>query len=256
MKTLIGIISYNRPYEIKKKLGYWINEIKNADVKIFVCPDQLIYYQQSVNHEMLVSGVTQGEENGYIEQMIFMSNWAKENGYKYVLRCDDDMVFKANGFKKPQHAINIDNSIIEIEARFEANKELSAVSYSSPMEWLHSEKHGFKKRNKHFSGNCYIRSDRYHFKPDLYLHDDLFTWIELKQRGYGYCETYFGLYQDAILGKNEGGLQSFDRLKMSRETYKNALKYYPELKLKTDVDPEKLKHDIGKSIDSTYYKTI
>lgn len=254
-KTLIAIPSYNRPYEVEKKIGYWIKDIKNADIKVFVDPNQYMYYNQVIPSEMLVEGAEQGSESGYISQMIFLQNYAKENGYEYILRCDDDMVFKANGYKKHEFAGLIDNSILEIEQRFDENKDLSAVSYCLPMEWLHSEKKGFKHRKKNFSGNCYIRTERWHFRKDLYLHDDLFTWLELQIRGYGYTETYFGLYQDAFLGKNNGGLQSFDRLKMSKECYKRSLKYYPKLTLKSEEGNEdKIKHDIGKLIDYTYYK--
>jgi hypothetical protein len=256
-KTLIAIASYNRPYKIEKRMGYWIKNIKNADVRVFVCPDQAMYYEQSVGSDMLIEGAKQGEKNGHPMQLEFIKNWAKENGYDYVLKCDDDMVFKANGYKKPVHAEMIDKSITTIEKRFENDPNLSAVAYCQPIEYLHSEKDGFKKRNKNFSGNYYIRVDRWHLKTHIPIFEDIFVWLELKVLGLGKCETFYGLYQDASVGDGEGGYQSFDRYTMSLKSYEDMKICYPELQLKSEEAMKgKTGHDIGKRIDTSYYKKI
>ncbi len=59
MKMLVAIPSYNRPYNIEKRTGYWIKEIKNADVKVFVCPSQYLYYSQVIPQDMLIKGAEQ-----------------------------------------------------------------------------------------------------------------------------------------------------------------------------------------------------
>jgi hypothetical protein len=256
MRVLLAIPSYNRPYEIQKKIGYWIKDIFEADVKVFVCPDQLMYYENSIGSEYVLEGAKQGEPNGLTNQLIYIGNYAKENEYDLIFKCDDDMVFKANGYKKNQFAKLINNSLKEIKKRFFDQKEVSAIAISTPMDWLRSEKSGFKARNKNFAGNYIVRTALWSLKPDLYLHDDLIIWLELKVNGHGKTETYFGLYQEALLGKNGGGLQSFDRLKMSKECYEiMKRKYYPEIFLK-EIDPDKMKYDIGKAIDYKFYKKL
>jgi len=256
MKILIAIPSYNRPYRIEKTTGHWIKEIKNADVRVFVCPSQYPYYIQTLPSEMVVKGAVQGIDSGYIDQLIQIREYAKENGYDAIWKVDDDMSFKKRGIKKHEIAKHTDLSILEICAKFKDDPEISAIGVSNVMDWLRSEKTGFKPRSNNFSGNYIIRTNLYSIHNDLLLHDDLILYLELKVNGHGKILTYYGLHQDAALGTNEGGLQSFDRLNMSKECYRiMQSKYYPELRLK-EVDPEKCKHDIGKAINYTYYKKL
>ena len=258
MKTLIVIPSYNRPYEIKKKIGYWIEEIKNADVRVFICPDQAMYYEQALDPKYIVLGEKQGGVGGYVAQLAFAKKWAEENGYEYIIKCDDDMVFKCNGVKKPDQGKRIDESILLFEERFEADINLAAIAYCGPMEYLHGDKQSFKPRNKHFSGNYVIRLNRWFILKDVHILEDMYVWLEIKDKRLGYCETYLGLYQDAALGSNEGGLQSFDRMKMSLDAY-NTLKdkYYPHLFLKDkEKFKDKVKYDMGKLVDTAYYKKL
>lgn len=250
IKVLLAIPSYNRPYDIDKKTGWWVKQIKNADVKIFVCPSQEIYYKQVLNG-YTVAGAKQGEKNGFVNQLLTIKKYAIDNGYNVILKCDDDMIFKG-AEKKINQPLAIDNAINLFKERFSKDKELSAIAFCQPMEWLRGERTGFKKRIKQFYGNYCIRTERYFLHDDLYLFDDLFIWIELQLNKMNKVETYLGLYQDAIGLVNKGGLQSYDRYSLSKETFITAKnKYYPEI---IERENSKYKALGAFDIDGNYYK--
>ena len=248
MKMLIAIPSYNRPYNIEKRTGHWIKKIKNADVKVFVCPNQYLYYSQVIPQDMLIKGAVQGEKEGFINQLLFIKKYAEDHGYDVVFKCDDDMTFTKSKAKKDQHGELIDEAILEFKFTLSSDPSINAISFSQPMEYLYSEKKGFKKRKKAFSGAYIIRTNKWILHKDLYCYDDIFSWIELKINDQANCWTYYGLMQDALCGTNEGGLQSIDRNMLGKKTYKNCVKYYPNV-----VPKEDTKHKFF-DIDYSYYK--
>jgi hypothetical protein len=198
MKMLIAIPSYNRPYNIEKRIGHWIKNVKNADIRVFVCPNQYLYYSQVIPQDMLIKGAIQGGKEGFINQLLFIKQYAQDHNYDVVFKCDDDMTFTKSKAKKHQHGELIDEAILEFKFTLSSDPTINAISFSQPMEYLYSEKKGFKKRKKAFSGA-------------------------------------YGLMQDALCGTNEGGLQSIDRDMLGRETYENCVKYYPNVVPKDDT---------------------
>ena len=222
MKILLAIPSHNRPYDIEKKVMYWIKDVK-VDWKVFCEENQAMYYEQSVGKDNLV---TTPDGSGLMGQIVEIGKYAKENEYSLVLKMDDDMRFTADKIKKHETPIVISKYLKLVAKEFE-NPDVGMITVSKPMEYRYGNKEGFKKRRKPVYGNYIVRTEYLlKLRKELLLFDDLWISIEVKQDGKQML-TYQGAYEDAITHKNAGGLQSYDRDQLGRDAYEIAKEYYP-----------------------------
>jgi hypothetical protein len=226
MKILVAIPSYNRPYEIENKCGYWLKQLKNIEWKVFVREDQFLYYEQVIPEENLVSI----DVNSYRETINAIGEYARDHNYDLVHRIDDDMSFKKMGLSKKVNASEVYKQIYhDVPAQFEQNTNLYGVSVSKPMTHIREREKVWIKRNKCLYGNQWLRPSIMYLPEGIELFDDVFMTLKILQEGKETL-TYAGAYEDSVVHKNAGGLQSIDRNKISRETIKEFQKYFPEVK--------------------------
>lgn len=222
MKLLLAIPSHNRPYDIQKKVMYWVNDV-DVDWKVFCEEDQSMYYEQSVGKDNLV---LTPNGSGLMGQIVEIGKYANDNGYDLVLKMDDDMRFTADKIKKHETPIVIKKYLKLVQREFE-NPNVGIVTVSKPMEYRYGPKQGFKNRKKPVYGNYIVRTEYLlKLRKELLLFDDLWISIEVKLDNKKML-TYQGAYEDAITHKNEGGLQSYDRDQLGRQSYEIAKEYYP-----------------------------
>ena len=96
MKVLVAIPSYNRPYAIEKRTGFWLKKLKGIDYKIFVREDQFLYYNQVFDEKNIV----QINVKTFRETINEIQKYALLHNYDLVHKFDDDMSFKRLGMAK------------------------------------------------------------------------------------------------------------------------------------------------------------
>ena len=224
MKVLLAIPSHNRPYDIEKRVLYWLRNI-DVDYKIFIEKDQEMYYVQTCGVENLV---LTPNGSGLMGQVVEIGKYAKNNKYDLVLKMDDDMRFTKDKNKKPDTFKVINKYISDAVNKFQSDN-VGMITVSKPMEYRYSDKKGFVIRKKPVYGNYFVRTEYLlRLKPELLLFDDLWISIEVKQDN-KQTLTYIGAYEDAITHKNGGGLQTYDRDLLGRQSYEQAKKVYPKI---------------------------
>lgn len=231
MKTLITVPSYNRPYVIEKRTGFWLKELKNDPFKIFVEPDQYLYYNQTFDSENLVET---NNNIGLYGQLIAIGEYGVKNGYDLITKIDDDTYFTNEKYKKKGASKVFDLSMQEIKKRFEENPKLGVVGFTRGMDYFYGKGKGFKTRKKPIYGTCVARPEIFaNLDPTFYTFADLFISVVCKQMGYE-IETYYNCNENRLDFTNEGGLQSINRKEKSLLTIERALKKYPECKVIKD----------------------
>jgi hypothetical protein len=227
MKVLLAVPSYNRPYDIEKRTSFWLKKLEGIDWRVFVEPKEMIYYSQTIPESNIVETHNQ---NNLMGQIVDIYNYALNNGYDIVMKCDDDMMFKEKGVKKNEVHKTIEKHLPIIIEQFKKDSKLGSVNISKPMPYLYNKKYVFKNSMKPIYGNWITRTEILaSLDKSLILFDDLYLSIETKLKGYD-INVYYGCYEDAIGEKNEGGLQSLDRKSISVDSYKIAKKIYPKIK--------------------------
>jgi hypothetical protein len=226
MKVLVAIPSYNRPYEIEKKCGYWLKELIDIDWKVFVREEQFIFYSQVIPAEHLV----RINVNTFRETINAIGQYAIENGYDLVHKIDDDMSFKKLGMSKRADCAKVyQETHTKIVQRFIEDENLYGLSVSKPMAHIRSKDLVFTRENKALYGNYLLRAKVMAMPEGIELYDDVYFALEILRIGKKTL-TYTGSYEDAVCYKNGGGLQSINRNKIGVETIKVLQKYFPEVK--------------------------
>jgi len=214
MKVLLAIPSFNRPYEIEKKCGFWLKKLEGIDWKLFVRDEQYLYYAQSIPEDHLVSI----NVNSFRETINAIGKYAIDNKYDLVHKVDDDMSFKKLGKAKKTdcHEVYVE-SYNEIIKRFFEDPELFGLSISKPMHHIRNKGTLWTRQNKAMYGNQFLRSQIMNLPEGVELFDDIYFTLLIHKLGKKTL-TYSGAYEDSIMLKNAGGLQSINRNKLSSET--------------------------------------
>lgn len=247
MKILIAIPSYNRPYDIDKRTGYWLKQLTKFDYKVFVEPQESLYYEQSMGAENIIET---NDNNGLVGQLVDIGNYAKENGYDLVTKIDDDTYYSLPGKGKAYGCEIIEKSLTEIVKRFSENDNLGVVGFTAGMDYIYNKEAGFKKRKKPIYGTAVVR-------PEVFttmdrrgmMFADLLVSLSCKDLGLG-IETYYGCQEQRITLKNKGGLQSFDRTAIAKKSYEIMLEKYPKIK---PLEDGKYKNDFFDIDVSEYF---
>jgi hypothetical protein len=226
MKTLIAVPSYNRPYDIDKKTLYWLKDMK-YDWKVFIYQSQARYYSDSVGIDNLIpcnDGIHLCGKIAHIYE------YAKYHKYDAVFKVDDDMRFSSDGVDK-KDAAKVCSKFLEEANELFKNPDVGLINVSKYGSYKWSDKQGFKKRKKEIASNYYIRTELLkNIHSKLILFDDLWVSLETKLAGKDIYQ-YFGAFEDAATHKNKGGLQSYDREKISRQSYEYAKTIYPKIEI-------------------------
>jgi hypothetical protein len=226
MKTLIAVPTYNRPYTIVKSTLFWLEQM-NIDFKIFVYKSQVKYYKQATS----INNIVSCEDGIHLcGKLNAVYKYAVANNYDLVFKVDDDMKFSREGVKKTE-AAKICTEFIQEASELFKNKNVGLINVSKYGSYRWSEKKEFKIRRKEISGNYYIRTELLkNLHTDLILFDDLWVSVETKLAGLD-IYSYFGAFEDAETHKNKGGMQSYNRDKLSRQSYEYAKNIYPKIEI-------------------------
>jgi len=226
MKVLVAIPSYNRPYDIEKRCGYWLKQLKDIDWRVFVRPDQYMYYSQVIPEKHLV----EIDVTSYRETINAIGSYAVQNGYDLVHRVDDDMSFKMLGKAKKEHSVMVYETLYkEIVEKFKSDPDLYGVSVSKPMHHIRNKETKWTRQNKALYGNQWLRPEILYLPTGIELFDDIYMTLLILDMGKKTL-TYSGAYEDAVVLKNSGGLQSINRNELSRKTISCMSIIFPDVK--------------------------
>jgi len=228
MKVLLAIPSYNRPYEIEKKTGFWLKKLVDIDWKIFVREDQYIYYSQVIPEENLITI----EVNSFRETINAMGNYARENNYDVIHFVADDMSFKKQGRakKKDTHLV-YQELYVDIVEKFKTDQDVYGISVAKPMTHLRRDKtKTWGRENKALYGNIFLRSEIMNMPENIEVFQDIFSSLVILSKGKKTL-TYLKAYEDAIMLKNSGGLQSNGkRNQLATKTLEQMKKMFPNVR--------------------------
>jgi len=226
MKVLVAIPSYNRPYDIEKRCGFWLKKLEGIEWKIFVREEQILYYSQSIPRHNIV-GIN---VSTYRETINAIGSFARENGYDLVHRIDDDMSFKKLGMSKRADCnIVYQKTYNDVVQKFIDDENVYGISVSKPMFHIRMRDTMYARDNKALYGNQWLRSEIMILPEGIELFDDIYMTLEILRLGKKTL-TYCGSYEDSVMYKNSGGLQSINRNEASIETIKTMQKYFPQVK--------------------------
>ena len=243
MRLLLAIPSHNRAYSCMKKL-FWLKDFQ-YDWKIFCEQDQAMYYTQSVGESNIVETPN---GSGLMGQIYHIGRYADQKNYDLVLKMDDDMRFHLDkGKKEDTHNVVSDYCDKAIE-QFKS-ESIGLITVSKYMEYRYGKREGFILRNRAVYGN-YMTRTKYLLKmiPELLLFDDLWISIECQLDGKEIL-TYLEAYEDALTHTNAGGLQTYNRDEMSRQSFLIASDIYPLI-----TELEKPKNNIFDISVKNYFK--
>ena len=227
MSVLLAIPSFNRPYNLQNTIMYWLKDY-TLDWKVFVEPRQYMYYKQIVKPDNLIRT---HNENYICGQMQDICEYAQYHNYKYVFKVDDDMCFTRRGSKKPDHGAIASELVLDCVKFMDENPDCGLLTAPKAMTYLYYKKEDlFVEINKPIYSNYFIRVQDLSeiMKREYLIFDDLLVSFATKARNKK-IYRYMGAYESAKTHKNEGGLQSFDREKLSKLSYKALKKDYPLL---------------------------
>ena len=250
MKILIAVPTYKRPYVLEKRAWYFLKDLKNADVKIFCDEDEEIYYEQ-VAGDHVVAGAKQGRPNGLIAQLNYIGKYAVDNGYDIVWKVDDKQMMHKGGVRKKDIGPQVDEYLLNIIDKFKEGAD--AIGTSKAMEYLHSDKGGYKPRYTPFSASYFVRAEHLVLDEEIFSMDELQMYLHLAVKGSTNVYTSYEMYIDCPMGKFDGGLQMFNRLEESEKCLDYIMKKYPEIKPKENG---KGNIDIGNRLDIKHYRDL
>lgn len=225
MKVLLAIPSYKRPYEIEKRAGYWLKQLQGIDWKIFIREEEYIYYSQVFSSDNLV----EIKATNFRETINAIGEYALANGYELVHKVDDDMSFKKLGSAKKTDCAKVYTDLLkDVVKEFSENKDLYGVSVAKPMNHIRNKNTLFTRHNKALYGNYFLRPEIMNLPVGIELFDDIYFTLLILNTGKT-TMTYTLAYEDAIILKNSGGLQSINRNEASKRTIVELQKIYPQV---------------------------
>jgi hypothetical protein len=231
MKLLLAIPSYNRPYEIEKRTGFWLKKLQYSHWKVFVEPDQAVYYAQTIPKAHLV--VT-GNNIGLVGQLRMIARYAIRKGYDLVWKIDDDMMFKRKGIKKHQIHEVVEQTIPDLTERFSQDADLGVINIAMPRDYMYKQVYNdspkfYTKKKWMVKCSYVVRPEDMDYTDGNYTFDDVeIGLIDMEKRKK--IEFYAGCYNDNLIRENQGGLQSFDRDEKARQSLAALVKRFPKIK--------------------------
>jgi len=238
MKLLIAIPSKSRPYQIAKDTVRWLKDLKSYTWKVFVEPDELIHYELTCGEENCIDIGENNKGLGYVTR--FIGQYAINNQYDLVFFLNDDMphfISKKIGKGKSGYTVEVVNMLLEdIIPDISKDSKIGAVRITGAMNHIY-EMNGKQRKYTHKGVPLYhawIVRPKYLAKlKDRFTHNnDTIVWLYIHKDN---CYTLnYGLaavsYKD---GKNSGGLQMFDRNQLTKDTFNELIKEFPDIKLQS-----------------------
>ena len=232
-RLLIAVPSLGRPYQIEKHTGFWLKQLEGFEYRIFIEPREKIYYRQTCDPRKLV--VTENDI-GLKGQIYKIREYAQENGFKYVMKCDDDMWFLKKGVSKKRCNETIQHALSQIVYELEADESIGGVTITKAAGYLRNPTNSLwlYKKNKPFYSNSISRTELFNVPEEADIFVDLCLSLECVTKGYS-TKTYGRAYESCYTFKNKGGFQTTNRDELSRKVYEKLKKVYPEIKERPDT---------------------
>jgi len=232
-RLLIAVPSLGRPYEIERHTGFWLKQLERYDYRVFVEPRERIYYSQIMPMANLI--FTQNDI-GLKGQVKFIGNYAKENGYEFVMKCDDDMWFLKRGAQKNRSASTLEDALDEIVTEFDSDEKLGGVTITKATGYMRNKSNEIwvYKSNKPFYSNSISRTELFKVPDEADIFVDLCLSMECVTNGYN-TRTYARIYESCLTFKNRGGFQSTDRDALSRMVFTKLKSVYPKISERVDT---------------------
>lgn len=276
MKLLAAVLSKNRwrDNQIVRNTFSWL-KYSSFDFKIFVEPSEYDYYCSALGEENVESvgrdNINMGGSKVYIQK------YALRNNYDLILKLDDDIwnwrdfkngwypyTGKSNGIpmderKKACAEFVFDHAMQDSIELFEECSDVGCISYFYGQMMFHKPGTKWVTWNGRPATVYMTRADLLapSRQSEIHQFEDFYTWYNLRKLGfvaprYGLA----GFHVDGNYGVNSGGLQDFNRKKMTVESMKIFKELYPnELVYKKDngvggffVTPDTRKIELCKPI--------
>lgn len=218
------------------------------DVYHFIEPNEIELY--SVKNKINIEKNNQGI--GYVRNYIL--TWAKENNYKWVIICDDDV----DGFgyyngKTKKDTAEIWKKIYEQSKNLPF--EIVGINY---VQHAWHEKQAFSI-NKKYAEVCIlmnVEKIKWKYRPEFNLKEDRDFALQTIRYGNGILRYNHYWFQCPNVGSNNGGLQNEYKNKRDEEAaMKMALEWQPFIQLKKKGDRIDMKTDI-KNLALYYNKYV
>ncbi len=255
MKLLVAVPSKNRwrDNQIIRNTFSWL-KYSSFDFKIFVEPSEYDYYCSAVGAENVVSVKNDNINIG--GSKVYIQKYALKMGYDLILKCDDDIwnwrdfkngwypyTGKSNGVpmderKKACAKFVFDHAMRDSIELFEDCSDVGCISYFYGQMMFHTPFTKWTTWNCRPATVYMTRADLLAPPRQREIHqfEEFYTWYNMRKLGfvaprYGLA----GFHIDGNYAANSGGLQDFNRKKMTVESMRILKELYPnELVYKKD----------------------
>jgi hypothetical protein len=204
--TLIAVASYNRPFDIVKTTGFWLQQLQIYPWVVCVEPQQKALYAQSLPAKNLI---TSSKDCWQCGQLLKIKEYAQANGFKYVLKVDDDSWFTDRQFKKKEAAQCLETHLPDMVHALETDPRAGAVAFIRVPSLLFNKKNlRFLNRNRYISSAYLINVDYWEFPHKIWGFEDVWTSVNVTQHFDKDILIYGRMALNAVMESNKGGLQS------------------------------------------------
>ena len=255
MKILVAIPSHKREKSILKETLSWVHKLTgdDVDVKVFVEPQEFVRYMpyiQALNRQnesesnLKKIGLVKTEDGaGLSGQMRRIGEYAKENGYSYVVKLDDDMYVtgwkkgdRNEKYNKPKSHIAlrqfIDESIELMEQTKAESKPIGGVGMGvgSYTRWNKEDKTILKENTPLYFTYLTVPEALTEFDKNNLIFVDV--WISLIIHRMGMRTVMHG--RSSHNGKmytNAGGISTKGRDEIAKRSAVHIKDQFPEIKV-------------------------
>lgn len=239
MKLLIAIPSKGRTNTIFKRTLRWVVRT-GFDVRVFVEPQEIEAYREATRDANYQNRLDLSDENfvdigkndqglAYVKN--FMKQYAIKNGYDLLFRMDDDILrFTGRGKNLPDDLmiIKFSEMVGRCRVTFGRYPDVAGIGFGyrnelfEPKEW--SLINGRLQ-------TCYIIRPEY-IADGFNCFDDFADYVNI--RAQNKLTLRYGLLgiDAAGVGKEKGGLQSFDRNELAKADGLKLRELYPAMRFK------------------------
>lgn len=259
-RILIAVPSKGRADMFSEKTLSWLKYTK-YDFKVFLEPEEIEQYSKTgLKSSQIVSITNSNKGLGYV--LKFIKEYANSNKYEYVFKLDDDIQNFRNaggGYKgkitQKERCLNIFDKMIESSiSLMDHVPDVGGISIMyGGGKYKTAEIETWMAVNKRLQTSYITRTKL--ICPDwidqIGVFTDFATFINLIKLGYttveyGLTGMDFGSTDNSV-GKNEGGIQLFDRRDLAFKSKEFLSKKFPRLAWKIVKKQWSIEPDLRKT---------
>lgn len=216
MKTLIAIPSKGRVQQLQKNTLKWATQIKEADLIVFVEPQDFEAYSNELVGINFVVLPENDKGLGYAKKII--GEFAKEQGYEVIIKLDDDIKsFNKRSVKSTPEgsAKNLSEALATAIALFNKYSDLAAVGFPYRFELWGPKR--LAAMNARLQTAYIIRTQDWHGDERISTFEDFVQFLRIRLNNRFTLRIGDIGIDCAAVGEGEGGLQVFDREEMAQK---------------------------------------